>query len=212
MQFWCQYRDVIPALRLRSGQAPAAIQARDVIPAKAGIQIVRLLTAAALALACASAHAQTRFGLSPEAYAVFNRWMLASCIGGEEVALTGDLRRYPQALARAFQQAIAAGPSAEELRAARAAAEARYDSRAKFPLEQFRIEGVNGEALARFSRVSRRQYVDDQVRRFVTGYRSNAVAGLAIVGDAKGRSLLARIARNSRDPLAPAAREALKNR
>ena len=91
-----QNRDVIPALRLRSGQAPA------------GIQIVQLLAAGALALVCASAHAQTRFGLSPEAYAVFNRWMLASCIGGDEAALTGDLRRYPQALARAFQQAITA--------------------------------------------------------------------------------------------------------
>jgi hypothetical protein len=163
-----------------------------------------------LALVCASAYAQTRFGRSPEAHAVFSRWMLASCIGGEEVEFTGDLRRYPQALARAFQQAIAAGPSVKELRAVRAAAEARYDSRAKFPLEQFRAEGVNREDLARFSRVSRRQYVDDQVQRFVTGYRSNAVAGLAIIGDAKGRSLLARIARNSRDPLAPAAREALK--
>lgn len=195
----CQNRDVIPAPRLRSGQAPA------------GIQIVQLLAAGALALVCASAHAQTRFGLSPEAYAVFNRWMLASCIGGDEAALTGDLRRYPQALARAFQQAITASPSAQELRAVRAAAEARYDSRAKFPLEQFRIEGVNGEDLARFSRVSRQQYIDDQVRRFITGYRSNAVAGLAIVGDASGRSLLARIAGNSRDPLAPAAREALKS-
>jgi uncharacterized membrane protein YjdF len=173
--------------------------------------LARWLLAALLVLMSAGVGAQTRFGLSPEAYAVFNRWMLASCIGGEEAALTEDLRRYPQALARAFRQAITASPSAEELRAVRAAAEARYDSRAKFPLEQFRIEGVNREDVARFSRVSRRQYVDDQVRRFITGYRSNAVAGLAIVGDARGRSLLARIAGNPRDPLAAAAREALKS-
>jgi hypothetical protein len=173
--------------------------------------MLRLLAAAALAVVCASAYAQTRFGLSPEAYAVFNRWMLASCIGGEEAALKDDLRRYPQPLARAFQQAITAGPSAGELRAARTAAEARYDSRAKFPIQQLRIEGVDSEDLARFSRVTRRQYVDDQLRRFVTGYRSNAVAGLAIAGGARARALLARIAGNSRDPLAPAAREALKS-
>jgi hypothetical protein len=172
--------------------------------------IARWLLAALLMLMSAGVGAQTRFGLSPEAYAVFNRWMLASCIGGEEVALQEDLRRYPQALARAFGQAIAAGPSAQELRAARAAAEARYNSRAKFPLDQFRIEGVDREDLARFGRVSRRQYVDDQLRRFITGYRSNAVAGLAIVGGARARALLARIAGNSRDPLAPAAREALR--
>jgi hypothetical protein len=172
--------------------------------------IARWLFAALLALMSAGVEAQTRFGLSPEAYAIFNRWMLASCIGGDEAALKDDLKRYPQALARAFERAITAGPSAPELRAVRAAAEARYDSRAKFPLEQFRIVGVESEDLARFSRVSRRQYVDDQLRRFATGYRSNAVAGLAIVGGARARALLARIAGNNRDPLAPAAREALK--
>jgi len=172
--------------------------------------IARWLLAAFLALMSAAVGAQTRFGLSPEAYAVFNRWMLSGCIGGEEAAFQEDLRRYPQALTRAFERAITAGPSAQELRAARAAAEARYDSRAKFPLQQFRIVGVDSEDLARFSRVSRQQYVDDQLRRFATGYRSNAVAGLGIVGGARARALLARIAGNSRDPLAPAAREALK--
>ena len=163
-----------------------------------------------LALISADVAAQPRFGLSPEAYAVFNRWMLASCIGGEEAVLAEDLRRYPQALAQAFRQALAAGPSAEELRTARAAAEARYAARAKFPLGDFDIAGVDRAALARFSRVPQAQYVDDQVRRFSTGYRSNAVAGLAIVGGAAERSVLRRIAANPRDPLAAAAREALR--
>ncbi len=172
--------------------------------------VARLLLAALLVLTSADVAAQTRFGLSPEAYAVFNRWMLASCIGGEEVALADDLQRYPQALAQAFRRAIAAGPSTEELRTARAGAEARYAARAKFPLGEFDIAGVDGAALARFSRVPRAQYVDDQVRRFGTGYRSNAVAGLAIVGGAAARPLLSRIAANPRDPLAAAAREALK--
>jgi hypothetical protein len=172
--------------------------------------ILQLVAAVALLLAAATAQAQTRFGLPPEAYAVYNRWMLASCIVGEERELTDALRRYPGPLAKAFRQAIVAGPAPEELAAARAAAEARYDSRARFPLNEFRIEGVSEEALARFSRVSRQQYVDDQVRRFSTGYRSNAVAGLGIVGGAKARPLLLRIARNPRDPLAAAAREALK--
>lgn len=78
---------------------------------------VRLLAAIALAFAlmlaaaAASAQPQPRFGLSPEAYAVFNRWMLASCIGGDERALADALRRYPQPLTKAFQQAIREGPS-----------------------------------------------------------------------------------------------------
>ena len=170
----------------------------------------RLLATIVLALAAATAQAQPRFGLSPEAYAVFNRWMLASCIGGDERALSDALRRYPQPLTRAFQQAIRQGPSREELAEVRAGAEARYESRAKFPLSEFRIAGVSDEDLARFNRVSRQEYVDDQVRRFQTGYRSNAVAGLGVIGGAAARAVLSRIASDRRDPLAPAAREALK--
>jgi hypothetical protein len=72
-----------------------------------------------------------------------------------------ELRRYSQPLARAFERASSASPSAEELRAVRAAASDRYDTRAKFPLEEFSITGVCKEDLARFKRVSRQQYVDD---------------------------------------------------
>ena len=173
----------------------------------------RWLATIALALAAASALAQPqpRFGLSPEAYAVFNRWMLASCIGGDERALAVALRRYPQPLTRAFGQAIRDGPSAEELADVRAGAEARYEARAKFPLSEFRIAGVSDEDLARFNRTSRQEYVDDQVRRFAAGYRSNAVAGLGVIGGAAARSVLTRIANDRRDPLAPVAREALKS-
>jgi hypothetical protein len=73
-------------------------------------RLLRLVAALALAIASASAFAQPRFGLSPEVYAVFNRWMLASCIGGDERALAESLRRYPQPLTSAFGQALAAGP------------------------------------------------------------------------------------------------------
>jgi len=173
--------------------------------------LAQLLAAIALMLTSAVPSAQPRFGLSPEAYAVFNRWMLASCIGGDEQALAASLRQYPQPLTKAFQQAITTGPSAAELASVRSGAEQRYANRQKFPLSEFRIEGVSPEDLARFNRVSRQQYVDDQVRRYTAGYRSNAVAGLGVIASPEARAQLERIARNSRDPLAPAAREALKS-
>jgi hypothetical protein len=172
--------------------------------------LAMIALASALVLAAATAQAQPPFGLSPEAYAVFNRWMLASCIGGDERELADALRRYPQPLTKAFQQAIRKGPSPEELREVRAGAEVRFESRAKFPLSEFRISGVSEEDLARFNRVSRQEYVDDQVRRFQAGYRSNAVAGLGAIGGPAARAVLSRIAADRRDPLAPAAREALK--
>ena len=168
------------------------------------------MAAAAVALMATAAAAQPRDGLTPEADAVFNRWMSTTCTGDEMRNLIDALRRYSAPLAVAFRKAIVAGPPPAQLRAARAAAEARFAAGEKFPIQDYRIEGVSEKDLAAFRRVSRQAYVDDQVRRFATGYRSNAVAGLAVVGGAGARDILTRIAGNADDPLAPAAREALK--
>jgi hypothetical protein len=173
--------------------------------------LVRLVVAVAMAFSTTAGFAQERYGLSDEAYGLFNRWLRSSCIGDEERALTEGLFRYRATLAPAFEKAIADGPPADELRAARMAAEARYAERAKFTLDEYRIEGVGKEDLARFQRVSRDEYVDDQVRRFAVGYRSNAVAGLGIVDGPGSRALLARIAADKDNPLALAAAEALKS-
>jgi hypothetical protein len=172
--------------------------------------IVRWLVAGAFTTMCAIAAAQPRYGLSPEVSAVFNRWVLATCIGDEERKLTEDLRRHSEPLTVAFRKAIVEGPPRDELRTARAAAEARYAVRAKFPIQDYRIEGVSEKDLAAFGRVSRQSYVDDQVQRFATGYRANAVAGLGVVGGPGAREVLTRIANNRNDPLALAAREAIK--
>jgi len=164
----------------------------------------------AIAMAWTTATAQPRSGLSPEVDAIFNRWMATTCTGDEERKLIEALRSHSTPLAAAFRRAIVAGPPPEQLRAARVAAEARFAVREKFPYQDYRIEGVSEKDLAAFRRVSREAYVDDQVRRFATGYRSNAVAGLAVVGGAGARDILTRIAGNADDPLALAAREALK--
>ena len=170
----------------------------------------RWAIAGIFATACAFAIAQPGNGLSPEAAAVFNRWVQSTCIGDEERQLVIDLRRYSVPLSAAFRKAIVEGPPPAEMRAARAAAEARFAERARFPIQEYRIEGVSEKDLATFSRVSRQAYVDDQVRRFATGYRANAVAGLGIVGGPGSREMLARIGSRRSDPLAPAAREAIR--
>jgi hypothetical protein len=172
--------------------------------------VVRWMVTVAIAAICTFAVAQPRYGMSPEVSAVFDRWVMATCVGDEERKLTEDLRRYSVPLAAAFRKAIVEGPPRDELRAARAAAEARFAARAKFPIQEYPIEGVSAKDLAAFSRVSRQSYVDDQVQRFATGYRANAVAGLGIVGGPGAREVLTRIASSRTDPLAPAAREAIK--
>jgi len=171
---------------------------------------LRWLAAVAVLCVGTSALAQPRYGLSPEVEAVFDRWVLATCVGDEERKLVEDLRRFAAPLAVAFRKAIVDGPPPAQMRAARVAADARFTARSGFPYQDYHIEGVSEKELAAFRRVSRQAYVDDQVRRFATGYRANAVAGLGIVGGAGARDVLTRIARNSDDPLALAAREAIK--
>jgi hypothetical protein len=170
----------------------------------------RLAVALVVALSCATGFAQPRYGLADDAYKAFTQWLNGSCIGDEEQKLRESLLKYRAPLALAFEKALADGPPAEELRAARAAAEARYTDRSRFAVDEAKIEGVSKEDLARFRRVSNEEYVNDQVRRFATGYRANAAAALAIVGGNEARALLTRIAGNKDDPAAPAAAEALK--
>ena len=165
---------------------------------------------APLLLGGAPLRAQPRPALSPEAEAVYQRWLTTNCVGDEARALATEIRRYATELAPAFLRAVTAGPPPEELRAVRAAAELRYDARAKFPLDDGQVSGVSPDAIARFRRVTRDDYVADEIRRYTLGYQSNAVSALGILGDARSRAALARIARNPRDPLAIAAREALK--
>ena len=168
------------------------------------------LIVAALAMTGTAAHAQPQYGLSPDAYAAFSKWMTTSCVGDEARTLRETLQRYRSELAPAFRKALVEGPAAEDVRAVRAAADARYADLARFPIREYRVEGASAQDLARFTRTSRQTYVTDQVQRYVTGYRSNAVAGLAVVGGTAERTLLTRTAARRGDPLAPAAAEALR--
>lgn len=171
---------------------------------------LRTLVIAVVVLGAPLLHAQPRPALSPDAEAVYRRWLTTTCVGDEARALADQIRGHAAELAPAFARAMTAGPPPEQLRVARAAAETRYDARAKFPLGDYAVGGVNAEDLARFRRVSREDFVNDQLRRYALGYRANAIAALGILGDVPSRALLARIAGNLRNPLAPAAREALR--
>jgi transposase InsO family protein len=173
----------------------------------------RALAAVLLALMLgAVAHAQPRDApLPPEAAAVVERWLRGSCLGEEAPARTIELRRYGATVAPALRRALQHGPPAGEIAAVREAAARRQAERAKFDWSGIEVTGVSRDALARGAREPPRAFVDDQVRRFVNGWKSNAIAGLAIVGAAQDRTLLRRIAARSADPLAPAARAALQS-
>ena len=171
--------------------------------------LLRCLAWTLLAIAALPAAAQPRYGLSPEAYAVFSRWMTTSCLGDQEAQWRAELQRHAAELAPAFRRALADGPTEEAVRAVRGAADVRYRALAVFPIAEYRIEG-DSPAVARIARPARQGFVDDQVQRYVTGYKSNAIAALGILDRPEDRTLLRRIASRTGDPLAAAAAEATK--
>ena len=159
----------------------------------------------------ATAHPQPRdTPLAPDAATVVDRWLGGSCLGDEAPARAEELRRYGATVAPALRRALQAGPPAAAIAVVREAAARRYAERAKFDWSTMEITGVSRDALARVTRESPRAFVADQVQRFINGWKSNAIAGLAIVGAEPDRVLLRRIGARSADPLAPAARAALQ--
>jgi len=128
-----------------------------------------------------AAEGPTRFNLSPDAFAAYQRWVLAMCIGGDEQALALDLGHFAAELVPAFQRAISEGPTQLEIQQVRDAAAMLYERRAKLPLSEMEVTGVTRADLARFQRQSRAAFVEDQVKRFTTGYRANAIAALGMI-------------------------------
>jgi hypothetical protein len=171
-----------------------------------GQLIVRYLLVA-LSLWAGACAAQPRYGLSPPAYEVFARWMTTTCVGDEAERWDALLLRHRAELATAFTRALADGPPEDLVVRTRRAADARYAAIATARPAEVRIEGLTVRSIARPVRQS---YVDGEATRFVNGYRSNAIAGLAIVGGPDARATLRRLADRPDGPLAAAAGEALK--
>jgi hypothetical protein len=162
---------------------------------------------ALLMFCCASVAAQPRYGMSSEAYEVFARWMTTTCIGDQAEQWSALLQRHRTELAPAFARALADGPPEELVARVRRAADARYAAIAVAPPAQVRIQGIAARSIAR---PARQGYVDTEAIRFATGYKSNAIAGLAIVGGPQARTTLRRVADSPGNPLSAAASEALK--
>jgi hypothetical protein len=149
--------------------------------------------------------------LDAQAAALLDRWLQSSCLGDEAAPLEVELRRHAAVLAPALRRALADGPPAAAVARVRETATQRQARRASFDWRSMDVTGVERSAVARLQRKSARAVVDDQVKRYVDGWRANAIAGLAIVGQPADRATLRRIAGAASDPLAPAAREALRS-
>lgn len=165
-----------------------------------------LLAFIVVSLCAATADAQP----APDADAsrVLAQWLESTCLGEDAPALRAALRRHATTLRPALRRAIDAGPPAPAVDAVRAAASERQRRRAELAPDDVVVTGVSREALARVARTTEREFAADQAARYVQGYRSNAIAALAIIGTPDDRALLRRLAAQ-RNSLAPVARAAL---
>lgn len=173
----------------------------------------RLLVLAALCATClAPAFAQTRFGLDERDYALALTWLQTNCLAPEANALLARLRDRRDAMQRAFTAAAEEGPTHAEVALAREGAIAQYRRQREVAQDPLVRESVPAETLRSLLAVPEAEFVRTEVENYVNGYRSNAMSGLAVVGDDAAIQRLARMAQDPSQPLAAAARAALAYR
>ena len=170
---------------------------------------ILLALAVAFALVSGTAPAQTRFGLSAADYALASEWLRSTCLAPDSGDLIGRLRARAATLQPAFFAAVAEGPTEAEIAEVREGAAAIWrrqrqaldDPQLRDALPRERIEAFRGR--------SEEDFVRTEVANFVNGYRSNAMAGIAVVGDAASIERLREIARGQDRAAAIAAQGAL---
>lgn len=160
----------------------------------------------------ASAQAQPRFGLNEADYALAQRWLRASCLAPDARPLIDALSSRRTAMQTAFAGALAEGPTADEIAAVRGAAANRWRAQRAF-LDDAALK----DALSEDQRQALRSQSEDaatrsEVENFINGYKSNAMSGLAIVGDGSALDRLREISMRGDAPEALAARAALAYR
>jgi hypothetical protein len=162
-----------------------------------------------LALACTVAGAQARFGLNADDYAVARQWLRTNCLGPGGDELVRRLRAQPAAFQAAFTAALEQGPADAEIAEVRDGARALYRRQREALSNPMLREALPADRLAALTDVPEDQFVRTEVTNFVNGYRSNAMAGIAVVGDAGAIDRLRTIARGSDRTAAIAAQGAL---
>ena len=172
----------------------------------------RILVLLATLLFASIVYAQTRFNVSEADYALAIRWLRSDCFAPDAKPLRDLLLSRHAAMQQAFLGALDQGPTTAEVAAASAAAAARWRAQREFidrPELREALPATQWEAL-------RNQTQDDfarsEVDNFILGYRSNAMSGLAVVGDADALRRLRELAQGGEGPEAVAARGALAYR
>jgi hypothetical protein len=165
-----------------------------------------------VALIVCGAHAQTRFGVSESDYALVQRWLHTNCLAPEAKPLIDSLISRRAAMQKAFAGALAEGPTPDEIAAVKAAATARWRAQHEFIDNPALKDAMPADQLDALRKQTEDSAVQSEVTDFVNGYRSNAMSGLAVVGDENALRQLRKLAKAGNTPEAVAARGALAYR
>ena len=173
--------------------------------------MLRILVIIATLMLASGLHAQPRFGLSEADYALALRWLQTDCLAPEAKSLLDLLVSRRVAMQQAFTRALAEGPTADEVAAVRASSIARWRAQREF-IERPEIrEALPADQWQALRNQSEDGVIRSEVDNFVSGYKSNAMSGLAVVGDDAAMQQLRELAGKG-GPDAIAARGALAYR
>jgi hypothetical protein len=173
---------------------------------------IATIASIALCLGVLTSVAQARLGVSESDYALATEWLQTNCLAPSARSLIARLLERREAMQRAFLAAIEEGPTEAEIAARRDAATALYRRQREFIEHPTLRDSIPPEVLRTVASTHEGEFVGAEVANYVNGYRSNAMAGLAIVGDETAIQRLAALARDPAHPLAAAANAALSYR
>jgi hypothetical protein len=144
-----------------------------------------------------------------EAPEVAREWLLTNCTVGDRAKLEARLKGFAAPLRPMFIDALEHGPDAALLEEVKSAASVRFDQRRKY-FEGGGTAGLKKKDLDGAKAITREQYISWELERFKLRYKSQAIAGLGILGGARARATLQKIAADDRSPLQSSAKAALK--
>ena len=147
--------------------------------------------------------------ISERARAVGAEWLLSNCEIGEGTRLTSQLIQFKAELEPFFLQALQQGPNDKQLSGVQRASEVRYQQRQELLKSRQRL-GLSDDDRKAAQAISREQYLAQEKEAFVLRYKSQAVAGLGIVGGPKAKAMLEPLSNDEKSPLKGSAHEALK--
>jgi hypothetical protein len=147
--------------------------------------------------------------ISERARAVAVEWLNSNCEVGEGNRLRAQLQQFKAELEPFFLQALQQGPDEKQLSDLQRASEARYQQRQEV-LKSARLP-LKDEDRKAAQAITREQYIAQEKEDFVLRYKSQATAGLGIVGGPKAKAVLQPLSKDEKSPLRVSAQEALKN-